>query len=712
MEYGEYLILASTLIGVGGVVATVMYARFRMQLLSKITFAMLAVVIVVVLVGFTLGKLGVTLMTMGISTFIGVGTLVIAISALNKSIARPLDRLIAVMDEVSRGNLDLEIDIQRRDDDLGELARSFRKMKESVAALLKEQEEATHFFEGTINSIADMVVTTDSEFRVNMVNPALEKLLGFREEEVVGKPVAELSFLPRERTANLGDILAELGRVGIRTSESELRHKDGGMIPFLTSMATMRDADGNALGMVVIAKDITEIKSLMRQQEEAARFFGGTINSIADMVVTTDSEFRVNMVNPALEKLLGFREEEVVGKPVAELPFFSKERASNLGDTLAELSRVGIRTTESELRRKDGRMIPFLTSMATMRDADGNVLGMVVVGKDITEIKNLMRQQEEQREYLERSAKQISAAMQEIAEGNLEIGLQKERDDEIGTIIDSIHGTVDEVKALVADVHTLAEAGVAGRLDARADASRHHGDFRKIVQGLNDTLDAIVGPFSATAEYVGRISRGDIPEPILDEYQGDFNEIKNNLNELISSLDKVTAVTTQIAAGDLAVEVRLRSERDELMKSLSEMATYLQEMADAAGRIAQGDLQVEVTPKSKKDILGSAFSQMITGLNATISQTNGVVEQVVPSVEQIRAISQSLASSAEEQSAAAEEVASSLEQTDAQVRSNAESANVANQLVSQASDVANAGQEKMKSMTKAMDGIAEASREI
>ncbi|MCP4545413.1 MAG: methyl-accepting chemotaxis protein, partial [bacterium] len=98
--------------------------------------------------------------------------------------------------------------------------------------------------------------------------------------------------------------------------------------------------------------------------------------------------------------------------------------------------------------------------------------------------------------------------------------------------------------------------------------------------------------------------------------------------------------------------------------------------------------------------------------NGTISQTNAVVGQVVPSVEQIQTISESLASSAEEQSAAAEEVASSLEETDAQVRSNAESAHVANQLVTQTSSVASTGQEKMKAMTRSMDAVAVSSREI
>ena len=61
--------------------------------------------------------------------------------------------------------------------------------------------------------------------------------------------------------------------------------------------------------------------------------------------------------------------------------------------------------------------------------------------------------------------------------------------------------------------------------------SKHQGDFRKIVQGVNETLDAVIGPLNVAAEYVDRISKGDIPPKITDSYNGDFNEIKNNLNQ-------------------------------------------------------------------------------------------------------------------------------------------------------------------------------------
>jgi methyl-accepting chemotaxis protein len=186
------------------------------------------------------------------------------------------------------------------------------------------------------------------------------------------------------------------------------------------------------------------------------------------------------------------------------------------------------------------------------------------------------------------------------------------------------------------------------------------------------------------------------------------------LRLIVMPTKQTAAAAAAIAKGDVnqQVEITRRDEIGDLADAFRSMISYLQEMARAADLLAQGDLTADVISRSERDVLGNAFRQMIANLNNTISQTNAVVEQVVPAVEQIQAISQTLASSAEEQSAAAEEVASSLEETDAQVKGNAENANVASQLVSQASEVANTGQEKMQAMTSAMDAIAASSREI
>jgi methyl-accepting chemotaxis protein len=60
----------------------------------------------------------------------------------------------------------------------------------------------------------------------------------------------------------------------------------------------------------------------------------------------------------------------------------------------------------------------------------------------------------------------------------------------------------------------LSQAGVEGKLSTRADASKHNGDFHKIVQGVNDCLDAVIGPLNVAADYVDKIAMGHIPPKI------------------------------------------------------------------------------------------------------------------------------------------------------------------------------------------------------
>ena len=82
----------------------------------------------------------------------------------------------------------------------------------------------------------------------------------------------------------------------------------------------------------------------------------------------------------------------------------------------------------------------------------------------------------------------------------------------------------------------LSSAAIEGKLNIRADVSKHRGWYKKIVQGFNDTLDAVIVPLNVAAEYVDQISKGEIPQKITDDYKGDFDEIKNNLNNCIDGL--------------------------------------------------------------------------------------------------------------------------------------------------------------------------------
>jgi methyl-accepting chemotaxis protein len=117
------------------------------------------------------------------------------------------------------------------------------------------------------------------------------------------------------------------------------------------------------------------------------------------------------------------------------------------------------------------------------------------------------------------------------------IGDGKGQRSENDRLVPSIIKMLEAIKALVADADMLAEAAVDGNLVIRADAEKHQGEFRKVIEGVNNALDAVIGPLYTTAECVGRIAMGQIPEKITAEFKGDFNDIKESLNNCIGNVN-------------------------------------------------------------------------------------------------------------------------------------------------------------------------------
>ncbi len=276
------------------------------------------------------------------------------------------------------------------------------------------------------------------------------------------------------------------------------------------------------------------------------------------------------------------------------------------------------------------------------------------------------------------------------------------------------------VKQIVNPAKQLAATAIAismGDVDQQIDISSNDefGDlanaFRDMITYLRGVADAADGMAQ------GNLMVGVTPLSEKDRLGNAFSQMVGNLKIVI---EDIVQVSQGLATGDLSVIPKAEYKgdfvqiKDGLETAVSDLQQVIGDIVRVSQALAEGDLRSRPEAEYRGDLaqIKQGLDMALDGLNGTVAQTSAVVEQVVPSVEQIQAISQNLASNAEEQSSAAEEVASSLEETDAQVKGNAESANVANQLVSQATSVASTGQEKMKSMIKAMDAIAVSSREI
>lgn len=268
----------------------------------------------------------------------------------------------------------------------------------------------------------------------------------------------------------------------------------------------------------------------------------------------------------------------------------------------------------------------------------------------------------------------IRNTVNKVADGDLspleafkQIGNGTGRRSEQDTLAPAFIRMMETIKAVINEIDKLAAGAVDGKLNVRGDIAKFSGDYRKIIEGINHTLDSLVNPLSMAADYIDRIARGDMPPKVTAEYKGDFNLIKNNLNELIDALDRITVISEDIADGNLMVVVRERSEHDRLMLALKQMVSALQ--------------GIVMNVKTATDNVASASQEMSSS-------------------------SEQIAQGATEQSASAEEVSSSMEEMTANIKQNADNSNQTQKIALKSAEDAKEGGKAVHETVNAMKEIA------
>lgn len=172
----------------------------------------------------------------------------------SRSISRPVEKLRAATTEIGQGRLNVNIPIQSNDE-IGQLASAFNKMTEE----LQKTTVSKDYVENIIRSMFDTLVVATPDGTIQKVNKAICDLLGYRSEELIGRPVDIL--FSDEALQPESSWLDELLKKGsIINIEKTYLTKDGRKIPVLFSVSTMCDDEGNILGIVCVAKDVTERK--------------------------------------------------------------------------------------------------------------------------------------------------------------------------------------------------------------------------------------------------------------------------------------------------------------------------------------------------------------------------------------------------------------------------------------------------------------------
>lgn len=266
-----------------------------------------------------------------------------------------------------------------------------------------------------------------------------------------------------------------------------------------------------------------------------------------------------------------------------------------------------------------------------------------------------------------------------IARGDIPPIISDEYHGDFNKIKNNLNTCIEAVNLLIADANQLAQAAVEGRLDTRADASRHQGDFRTIVEGVNHTLDAVIEPINEASAVLYHMSQGNLKQRVTGDYRGGHAAIKNALNDTLDIL-----------------------------------ASYIQEIASILQEMSRGNLDVSIVRDYRGDFIAmrDAINAILSSFNNTMDEINSAAEQVASGSGQVSDGSQSLSQAATEQASSIQQITASITEIASQTRQNALKANQANDLAISAADQAGEGNQQMQEMLRAMEEINESSNNI
>jgi len=226
-----------------------------------------------------------------------------------------------------------------------ELKRQHEKIKKEINERKRAEEEArgsSIHLKNIFKTSADGILITDSQGYITMINDAVENMLGYSQNELLGKHPEELNSEEekyKDQARRFYEALTEKGIViGF---ERTWQKRDGDLIDIEMSASILRDNEGKQIGGVITLRDITGRKRAEKDIIETRNFLEDVFKTTVDGIMVTDSQGCIVRVNKAIEKMLGFREDELIGKYTFELGIQSEESKKASGATLEQLFEKG-----------------------------------------------------------------------------------------------------------------------------------------------------------------------------------------------------------------------------------------------------------------------------------------------------------------------------------------------------------------------------------
>jgi PAS domain S-box-containing protein len=389
-------------------------------------------------------------------------------------------------------------------------------------------------------------------------NLAFERFLGRPRGEVIGRTAYDLA------SRELADVYFAADREliahpGTQIYETKARWADGSLRDAVLHKATVSRADGRVVGIAGILFDITERK----QSEKALAEYAAIIESSDDAIVGMTLEGIVTSWNEGAERMLGYRDEEIIGRSIIAL--IPEERQAEELE-YQEKNRRGefVESFESVRRCKDGRLIDVSVTVSPLRNPQGEIVGISKIARNISARKQaeeaLLRYKDQLEDTVQqRTAELLLARDAADAASRSKSAFLANMSHEIRTPMNAILGMsylalqtgLDaQQRNYIQKAHASAES-LLGIINDILDFSKIEAgklDIESIPFELGDTLENVVNVMSMKAEEKGLELLLDMPEQTPTALVGDPSRLGQVLLNLANNAVKFTDIGEVVLA--------------------------------------------------------------------------------------------------------------------------------------------------------------------